>query len=325
MNESATAPTGMAPSTHVGEDALTVEQLTEHTSALAQLISDALGADGAVTLTAGPADAQDAPEDLLPPGAVHGVIAGLRDAAGTVQVVLMLEKGLTTPAASDSDPVVPEPWMAPIAAAMERWAADVGGHLVNAMPVADAEQLRHLLVQSPDTTLMAAGLFDGTTLAGSVAVVGRTTASPTSVPASTEPAGQPVASAPVDVQAQASQTSTVTSATPGHVAGDPLLSSSPTDAAFDRITTERRAGSPTLDAMQVLAEVEMKVTAELGRTRMSVSELLSLTPGSLIELDRTAGSPIDLLVNGTLIGRGEVVVVDEEYGIRLTEISGSES
>src|SRR5690606_4636424 len=85
------------------------------------------------------------------------------------------------------------------------------------------------------------------------------------------------------------------------------------------------AGSAALDAMHVLADVEMMVTAELGRTRMSVSDLLSLTPGSLIELDRTAGSPIDLLVNGTLIARGEVVVVDEEYGIRRTEITGSES
>jgi flagellar motor switch protein FliN/FliY len=72
-----------------------------------------------------------------------------------------------------------------------------------------------------------------------------------------------------------------------------------------------------------LADVEMHVTAELGRTRMNVSDLLALGAGSVIELDRAAGSPIDLLVNGTLIARGEVVVVDEEYGVRLTEIVGS--
>lgn len=76
-------------------------------------------------------------------------------------------------------------------------------------------------------------------------------------------------------------------------------------------------------ALRALADVEMTVTAELGRTRMNVSTLLELGPGSVIELDRTAGSPIDLLVNGTLIARGEVVVIDEEYGIRLTEIVGS--
>jgi flagellar motor switch protein FliN/FliY len=54
-----------------------------------------------------------------------------------------------------------------------------------------------------------------------------------------------------------------------------------------------------------------------------VRELLELTPGSVIELDRAAGSPVDLLVNGTIIARGEVVVIDEEYGIRVSEIIGS--
>jgi flagellar motor switch protein FliN len=76
--------------------------------------------------------------------------------------------------------------------------------------------------------------------------------------------------------------------------------------------------------LQALAEVQMSVTAELGRCRMSVHDLLALVPGSIVELDRSAGSPIDLLVNGTLIARGEVVVVDEEFGVRLTEIVGPE-
>jgi flagellar motor switch protein FliN/FliY len=53
---------------------------------------------------------------------------------------------------------------------------------------------------------------------------------------------------------------------------------------------------------------------------MTVRELLSLTPGVVVELDRMAGSPIDLFVNGTLIARGEVVVIDEEFGVRITEI-----
>jgi flagellar motor switch protein FliN/FliY len=66
----------------------------------------------------------------------------------------------------------------------------------------------------------------------------------------------------------------------------------------------------------------MTVTAELGRTTMPVADLLGLAPGSLIELDRAAGSPIDVLVNGTLIARGEVVVIDEDFGLRITEIIG---
>ena len=64
----------------------------------------------------------------------------------------------------------------------------------------------------------------------------------------------------------------------------------------------------------------MEVTAELGRTRMTVHELLSLRPGAIIELDRAAGSPADLLVNGRLIARGEVVVVDENFALRITQI-----
>ena len=70
----------------------------------------------------------------------------------------------------------------------------------------------------------------------------------------------------------------------------------------------------------VLADVEMGVTAELGRCRMTMRELLSITPGAVIDLDRAAGAPVDVLVNGTLIARGEVVVVDEEFGIRISEL-----
>ena len=72
--------------------------------------------------------------------------------------------------------------------------------------------------------------------------------------------------------------------------------------------------------LELLADVEMGVTAELGRTRMNVRDLLALSPGAVVELDRAAGSPVDLLVNGTLIARGEVVVIDEEYGVRISEI-----
>ena len=86
--------------------------------------------------------------------------------------------------------------------------------------------------------------------------------------------------------------------------------------------------SPSLAAarrLDLLADVEMGVTAELGRTRMTVRDLLALTPGSVVELDRLAGSPVDVLVNGTLVARGEVVVIDEEFGVRISEIIGLET
>lgn len=72
--------------------------------------------------------------------------------------------------------------------------------------------------------------------------------------------------------------------------------------------------------IEMLHGVILDVTVELGRTRMTVRDLLALAPGTVLELDRAAGSPADLLVNGRIVARGEVVVVDEDFGLRVTEI-----
>lgn len=72
--------------------------------------------------------------------------------------------------------------------------------------------------------------------------------------------------------------------------------------------------------VQLLLDVSMQVTVELGRAQVTVARLLELTPGSVIELDRLAGEPLDVVVNGKLIARGEVVVVDENFGVRITEV-----
>ena len=74
-------------------------------------------------------------------------------------------------------------------------------------------------------------------------------------------------------------------------------------------------------SMDLLADVELDLTVELGRTSISVREVLQLGPGSIVELHRLAGEPVDILVNGKLIAKGEVVVVDESFGVRLTEIA----
>jgi flagellar motor switch protein FliN/FliY len=66
--------------------------------------------------------------------------------------------------------------------------------------------------------------------------------------------------------------------------------------------------------------VEMALTVEIGRTRMSVRDVLGLEPGAVIELDRSAGAPADVLLNGRLIAHGEVVVVDQDYAVRITKI-----
>ncbi|MEJ5944070.1 flagellar motor switch protein FliN [Pseudokineococcus basanitobsidens] len=76
--------------------------------------------------------------------------------------------------------------------------------------------------------------------------------------------------------------------------------------------------------LHLLRDVEMTLSVEIGRARMTVRELLTLAPGRVVELDRAAGAPADLLVNGRLVARGEVVVVDEDFGLRITEIVGAD-
>ncbi|MNX94279.1 Flagellar motor switch protein FliN [compost metagenome] len=72
--------------------------------------------------------------------------------------------------------------------------------------------------------------------------------------------------------------------------------------------------------LDLVMDVPLKVTVELGRTRMQIRDVLELGKGSVVELDKLAGEPVDLLVNGKLIARGEVVVIDENFGIRVTDI-----
>jgi flagellar motor switch protein FliN len=80
---------------------------------------------------------------------------------------------------------------------------------------------------------------------------------------------------------------------------------------------------PSMDhghGIELLMDVALEVSVELGRSHMSIGEILALRTGSVIELDKLAGEPVDVSVNGTLIARGEVVVVDEKFGVRITEV-----
>lgn len=72
--------------------------------------------------------------------------------------------------------------------------------------------------------------------------------------------------------------------------------------------------------LDMLMGVTLRVTVELGRTKMSVEEVLKIGPGSVVELDKLAGEPVDVLVNEQLIARGEVVVVDDRFGVRITDV-----
>ncbi len=78
------------------------------------------------------------------------------------------------------------------------------------------------------------------------------------------------------------------------------------------------------DNIELLMDVELDVIIELGRTRMRIGDILRLVPGAIIELDKLAGEPVDVLVNNKPIAKGEVVVLDENFGVRITSIINQE-
>ncbi|VEG90670.1 flagellar motor switch protein FliN [Legionella spiritensis] len=82
-------------------------------------------------------------------------------------------------------------------------------------------------------------------------------------------------------------------------------------------------GMPTgsdAEKMELILDIPVSVTVEIGRTKMSIRNLLQLNQGGIVALDRLAGEPLDVLVNGTLVAHGEVVVVKDKFGVRLTDI-----
>jgi len=92
----------------------------------------------------------------------------------------------------------------------------------------------------------------------------------------------------------------------------------PEEAKFDELKTDGSGGQTVRD-INFLLDVPLEVTVELGRTKMLIQELIQLGQGSVIELEKLAGEPMEILVNNKLIAKGEVVVVNEKFGVRLTD------
>jgi len=90
----------------------------------------------------------------------------------------------------------------------------------------------------------------------------------------------------------------------------------------DTSTTSNNSG---IENLKVLENIEVKLTVEVGSTEMKIKDLLKLNEGSVVELERLAGDPLDILANGVNIARGEVVMVGERFGIRFTEVTNPEN
>jgi flagellar motor switch protein FliN/FliY len=123
------------------------------------------------------------------------------------------------------------------------------------------------------------------------------------------------------LSSSAAETEVFSTATSAATANAPVVE--PAAVTHQPLTAGAPHGTAPRRGIEMLHGVDMELTVELGRTRMAVRDLLALAPGDVLELDRAAGSPADLLVNGRLIARGEVVVVDEDFGLRITQILDS--
>ena len=104
-------------------------------------------------------------------------------------------------------------------------------------------------------------------------------------------------------------------------AGDSEQTGKPTRTRETEVTA---TASPSGKGLALMMDIPLEVTVELGKATMTLAEVLALGPGSVIELDRLPGEPLELLANGRLMARGEVVVLNETFGLRITEIVAAE-
>jgi len=243
-------------------------------------------------LQIGPVDPQDTRAELLPADDAVAVLGAAGDGSGATVAVIVapaLGKAMGVKA-DDLDGFATA--VAPVLEGLLQTFGDTGGEVTTGRGLDAIEVLKG---RREGGTLHAAGIFAGTTHVATLAIC--------LVDASS--AATPEAPAPAPAAAAAPAGS------PEAAAAFPAAQPSVPASAI---------GAEAVRSLHLLREVELAVTAELGRTKMTVGQLLGLVPGSVIELDKAAGTPIDLLVNGTIIARGEVVVIDEEFGVRISEI-----
>jgi flagellar motor switch protein FliN len=91
-------------------------------------------------------------------------------------------------------------------------------------------------------------------------------------------------------------------------------------AEFEPKDAKHRNGNAETTSLEMLLDIGLQVTIELGRARMTIKDILSLGPGTVVELNRVAGEPVDILINGKAIAKGEVVVLGDMFGVRVTDI-----
>ena len=249
---------------------------------------------------AGPATIQESSSELVPgPGCV-GVGAELADG---VVVAVMITNTLAVELFGVS---TPGDVAAGLQVVITELATGLSMPIAASYPLVDGDNLVSFIGARP--LVMGAGIFDGETVVATVAAAHQLPQEPR---AGSAPA--PIGAVPDTVTPPAAAPAAADAEQPAVAADLPRVAPAPSvvptvsDAVLAR-------------GLALLADVSLSITAELGRTSLRVSELLGLEPGSVIELDREAGSPVDLLVNGSLFARAEVIVVDGNYAVRICEL-----
>ena len=133
---------------------------------------------------------------------------------------------------------------------------------------------------------------------------------PVSQPAAPQPVVQTVPAQPAEQPQQ--PTGQIRSAAPKRISATPI--------DLPELNAERRLGKEQADNLEMIMSVPLEISVEIGRTRRRVEEILSLGKGSLVVLDKLAGDQVDLFVNGLCVAKGDVVVIDDNFGVRITEV-----
>ncbi len=311
--------------------------IAEVAAVVARSLEELLGHD--VVLTTGEPELGDPSDDILPDGPTRTIVLPFSDGVVGEVTLVISEPFATAMEAVDADASLTNAAVP----ALEAGAAAIALTIDIGVSVADSGEIAtETLLTSVVGEFAAVPILENDHLVAAlvVRIVDDVPAPmPTPVPAAapTLPAPEPMpAFAELPPSASTSAPMSMPPAAPTPVPmseprPEPTMAAeltpipvgiAPVGAALHEFQPLREGanGAGPARPLALLNDVHMEVTAELGRRRLKVRDIVSLQPGSVVELDRAAGSPVDVLVNGALVWHGEVVVVDEEFGIRVSEI-----
>lgn len=303
--------------------------IAEVAAVVARSLEELLGHD--VVLTTGTPELGDPADDILPEGMTRTIVLPFADGIVGEVTLVVGEAFATAMEAATSDAAL----STAAVPALNAGAAAIALTIHVGVSVDGAGEIAtETLLTSVVGEFAAVPILENDTRVACVVVRivdDEPVAPPVAIPAAAPTIPEPPLSLPTPPRAP-------TATAPGMPVMPALGAPSPEHAApavaDPRIGVAPHEFQPLADGVgaagparpiSLLNDVNMQVTAELGRRRLKVRDIVALQPGSVIELDRAAGSPVDVLVNGAIVWHGEVVVVDEEFGIRVSEIVVGES